>query len=145
MNVNPRLLAGPRKRRILRKEAVAGMNRVHFPFPRDLHDPRDVEIRLDGAFALADQVGFVGLEAMQAQPVFLRINGDGAQAEFVCGAQNADGDFAAVGCQELFHHLGSRRPQRLGGVAPRWVPTLSQLGEKVRRYGRAILAELQTP
>ncbi len=120
------------------------MDRVHFAFPRNLHDSRDVEIRFDGAFALADRVGFVGLEAMHAQPVFLRIHRHGAQAQFICGAQNANGDFAAVGCQELFHLLVPDDPPRLGGVAPRWVSTLSQLGEKVRRYGRAILAELQT-
>jgi hypothetical protein len=34
-------------------------------------------------------------------------------------------------------------PERLGGVAPRWARSISRLGEKVRRYGKNILAELR--
>ena len=71
-------------------------------------DALDIEIGLDRAFALADQVGFVGLEAVQGEAVFLGIDGDGAQAEFVGRAQNADGDFAAIQ-SEKFLHLEVRR------------------------------------
>ena len=42
---------------------------------------------------------------MQAQAVFLRIDGDGAQAQLVGRAKNADGDFAAVQCQQFFHGI----------------------------------------
>jgi len=41
-----------------------------------------VQVGFDGAFALADQVSLVGFEPMQAQPVFLRIDGDGAKTQF---------------------------------------------------------------
>jgi len=38
---------------------------------------------------------------MERQAVFLRVDGHGAKAEFVGGAKNADGDFAAVGGEEF--------------------------------------------
>jgi len=48
---------------------------------------------------------------MQREPVFLRIDGHGAQAELVGGAKDADGDFAAIGRQQFamvwFRHLRS--------------------------------------
>ena len=77
------------------------MDRVDAFFARERHDAVDVEIRLDRALALADQVGFVRLEAVQAEAVFLRVDGDGAQAQFVGGAKNADGDFAAIRGQQF--------------------------------------------
>ena len=39
---------------------------------------------------------------MDAQPVFLRVNGHGAQAQFRRRAKNADGDFVAIGDQQPF-------------------------------------------
>ena len=54
-----------------------------------------------GPLPSPDQVGFVGLEAVQREPVLLGVDGDGAQAEFVGGPEDADRDFAAVECEEL--------------------------------------------
>ncbi len=70
------------QRRIFGEKAVSGMNRVHVLFSRELDDARDVQIRFDGTFSGADLVGLVRLEAMQAEAVFLRIDGDGAEVEF---------------------------------------------------------------
>ena len=50
--------------------------------------------------------GFVGLEAMQRQPIFLRIDGHGPQPEFVRGPKDANGDFAAVGSEQFLDWLG---------------------------------------
>ena len=50
---------------------------------------------------LADQVGLVGLEAVQRQLVLLGIDRDGLQAELVGGAEDADGDFGAIGDEKL--------------------------------------------
>ena len=66
-------------------------------------DAFDVQVGFHRALALADQVGFVGLEAVQGEAVFLRIDGDGAQAQFVGRAQDADGDFAAIQGKKFFH------------------------------------------
>ncbi len=67
---------------------------------RQSDDAGDVQIRFDGTFAGADQVGFVGLEAMQAEAVLLGVNANGAEVEFIGGAENANGDFAAVRGQQ---------------------------------------------
>ncbi len=63
---------------------------------RQCHDSRNVQIGFHGALAGADLIRLVSLEAMQGEPVFLRIDGHGAQAELVGGAEDANGDFAAV-------------------------------------------------
>ena len=65
---------------------------------RQRDDSVHVQIRFYRPFALADQVGFIGLETVQGQAVFLRIDGHRAQAQFIGGAQDADGNFAAVQC-----------------------------------------------
>ena len=101
-------LAGARQCGILGEEAVAGMDGVDALLLGQRDDAFDVEVGFDRAFALADQVGLVGLEAVQGEAVFLRVDGDGAQAEFVGGAQDADGDFAAVQCEEFLHSEGAR-------------------------------------
>jgi hypothetical protein len=77
------------------------MDGVHAFFARQRDDAIHVEIGFHRTLALADQVGFIGLEAVQGEPVFLRVDGDGAQAEFIGRAQDADGDFAAIECQQL--------------------------------------------
>ena len=50
---------------------------------------------------LADQVRLVRLEAVQGVAVFVRIDRDRANAQLMRGAENADGDFAAIGDQQL--------------------------------------------
>ena len=82
---------------ILGEKSVAGMDGVDARFLGHRDDALDVEIRGDRALALADEIGLVRLEAMDAEAVLLGVNGDGAQAQFGAGAENADGDFAAVG------------------------------------------------
>ncbi len=68
--------------------------------PRQSHDAGDVQISFDGTFTGADQVGFVGFEAMQAEAVLLGIDANGAEVEFIGGAENANGDFAAIRSQQ---------------------------------------------
>ena len=63
--------------------------------------PADVEVRPDRLAGLADAVRLVGLEAVQGEAVFVRVDGDGADAEFVGRAEDADGDLAAVGDEQL--------------------------------------------
>ena len=75
--------------------------------------PGDVEVSADGAFALADQIGFVRLEAVDAEAVLLRVDGHGAQAQFSGGAKDADGDFAAIGDEQFFSC--AQREAHIGG------------------------------
>ena len=62
----------------------------------------------------ADEIGLVGLEAVQRVAIFVRIDGDGANAQLVGGSKHADRNFAAIGDQELpncLHASASKRWQ----------------------------------
>ena len=96
-----RLLAGAGKRRVLRQEAIAGMDRVHAAALRQVNDPRDVQIRCQRAFVFADQVGLVRARAVQAVCILLRIDGYCAQVQVIARAENAQRDLPAVGDQHL--------------------------------------------
>ena len=76
------------------------MDGVDALFACQSNDAGDVQIGFDRTFTGADQVGFVGFEAMQAEAVLLGINANGAEVEFIGGAENANGDFAAVRSQQ---------------------------------------------
>ena len=89
------------------------MNRVNVVLFRDRDDAGDVEIRLDGPFATADLVGFVGFEAVQREAIFLGVNRDGAQAEFGGGAEDTNRDLAAIGGEQFFDRFGLRHPGSL--------------------------------
>jgi len=77
------------------------MDRIDFFLLRKRHDSGNVEIRLHRALTGSNLISLVGLEAVQRQPVFLRINCHCAQAKFIGGAKNPDGDFAAIGRQQF--------------------------------------------
>jgi hypothetical protein len=85
---------------VLGQETVAWMDRVDTRLARHAQDVRDVQVGVDGALALADQVGFVGLGAMQAEAVLLRIDRDRRDVELVGGAHHAHRDLAAIGDQQ---------------------------------------------
>ena len=96
-----RLFTGAGKRRVLGQKAVAGMDRVHAAAFGKVDDPRDVQIRCQRAFVLADQVGLVRAGAVQAVGIFLRIDGHRAQAQIIACAENAQRDLTAVRHQYL--------------------------------------------
>ena len=88
--------AGARQSWVFRQETVAWMDGVHTFFARQSDDAVDVEVGFDRPFAIADQVGFIGLEAVQGETVFLRVDGYGAQTQFIGGTKDADGNLATV-------------------------------------------------
>ena len=71
---NSRRGAGSGQRRIFREKTVARVNGVDAALLRERHDPVDVEIGLDRPLALADQIGLVRLESMQAESIFVGID-----------------------------------------------------------------------
>lgn len=91
---------GLREIGVLRQEAVAGMDRVDPGLARDAQDVVDVEIGRERLLVFADQVAFIGLEAMQREAVFLRIHRHGAHVQLGGGAHHADRDFRAVRDQD---------------------------------------------
>ncbi len=95
--------AGFGKLGTLGQESVAGMNGVGRGFEGDADDVGDVEIGLDRPLALAHQIAFVSLGPVQREAIFLRVDGDGADAELGGGAHDSNGDFAAVGDEKTFY------------------------------------------
>jgi hypothetical protein len=77
------------------------MDRVgarHLGYADDLGD---AQIGLDRTQPLADAIGLVRFEAVEAELVLLGVDGDGLLAHLVGCAHHADGDLAAVGDQDL--------------------------------------------
>ena len=109
---------------VLGQEAVARVDHVHAVLAGDVDDGVAVEVGADGRVlaALADHVGLVGLLAVHAQPVLVAEDGDGVHGELVGGAEDAHGDLAAVGHEQLVvlaHHAAAGSDSAIhGGV--RW-------------------------
>ena len=87
--------------RVLGEEAVAGVDGVHAVLFGGGDDAVDVEVGGDGALALADLVGLVGLVTVDTEAIFLRENCDRAEIQLGAGAKNPDRDLAAVGGHQL--------------------------------------------
>ncbi len=94
---------------VLRQQAVSRMHRVGAGSLGDADHLLDGEVGRDRAHPLADPVGLVGLEAVEAELVLLGVDRDRLQPELVGGAHHADRDLAAVGDQDLAElgHLGA--------------------------------------
>ncbi len=98
--------AGACKRRIFGKKTVTWVDGVDALLFREPDDSRDVQVGFHGALAGANLIGFVSLKAMERKPVFLRIDGHGSQPQFVGGAEDAYGDFAAIGGEQFADGFG---------------------------------------
>ena len=120
-NAMPGRGAGAGELGVFRQEAVAGMNRVDFLRLGQLDDRLDVQITADRLARLADLVGLVGLRAMGGEPVFVRIDRHGPDAELVRRAKNADRDLAAIGGHQLAKRViaNIRRDRERSSSRPR--------------------------
>ena len=110
---DPGLGTGPGERGVLGQEAVAGVDGIDPDVLGQLDDAGDVEVRADRLAGLADPIGLVGLEAVQGEAVLVGVDRDGADAEFVGRAEDADGDLAAVGDEQLLERRDWARPDNL--------------------------------
>ena len=99
---NASIAARLRKAGVFAEKTVARMDAPHALGLGQRDDAGNVEVSGDGAFALADKVGLVRLEAVHAETVFLGVNGYGAVAEFRGAAKDAHGDFTAIGNEDFF-------------------------------------------
>ena len=118
-----RLGAGAGEGRIFAQKSVARMDGVDPLRLGGGHDALDVQVGGDRALTLTDQVGLIGLEAVNAEPVLLRIDGHSAQIEFSRRPEDADRDFGTVGRQELPEWTSGRRDD-IGVISGRhgWLP-----------------------
>jgi hypothetical protein len=101
MKAMPGRVAGIHEIGVLRQQAVARVDRVGAAHLGDADDLGDGEIGRDRAQPLADLVGLVGLEPVEAQLVLLGVDRDRPLAQLVGRAHDADRDFAAVGDEDL--------------------------------------------
>ena len=90
--------------RVLRQEAVPRVDGFGVGDFGGGDDARDVEVRL-GAVRRADAERLVGVADVEALGVGLAVYGDGFNAHLAAGADDADGDFAAVGYQYFIEQL----------------------------------------
>ena len=88
------------------KKAVAGMDGVDVGDLGGADDRGNVEIAAR-AFGRADADGFVGEAHVQAVAVGFRIDGDGLDAQILAGADDANGDLAAIGDQDFLEHISA--------------------------------------
>ena len=77
------------------------MDAVGFGYFGSSNEGRNVEVALCGC-GRADAHGFVGEFDVQAVFVGFGMDGDGGDAHFTAGSQDAQGDFAPVGDQYFF-------------------------------------------
>ena len=91
------LFAGAGQIGVFRKETVAGMNGIDLPILRQRDQCVDIEIRADRLAGMADEIGLVGLQPVQGEPVLVGIDGDGPNAQLVPRPEDPDGDFTAIG------------------------------------------------
>ena len=89
---------------VLGQEAVAGVEGVGAGVGRGGEQLGDVQVGVRGRVA-AQGVGLVRGGDVQGVGVDVRVDGDGGQLRVVAGPGDPDGDFTAVGDQDLAHQL----------------------------------------
>ena len=72
------------------------MNCVDVVLETNRDDGIDVEVRFDRFPFFADLIRLVRFEPMQSKPIFVRINRNGPNAQFVGGTENTNRNFASI-------------------------------------------------
>ena len=79
------------------------MQSITTGFNRQVHQL--ARIQITGQRVFADIVCFVGALDVQGMPISFGIDRYRANPHLGAGTHDADGDFSAVGDQDLFYHL----------------------------------------
>ena len=98
-----------REARILRQESVAGMDRFGAGLLGGGDDFLAYQIALRGGGG-ADMHCLVGAAHVERLGIGIRIDCDGGDPHLTRGADDAAGDFAAIGDKELLDHAGAANP-----------------------------------
>ena len=91
--------------RVLRQKSITRVNRIGIADLGRADDAVDLEVAL-GTHGRPDANGLVGELHMEAVDVGLGINGHRLHAQFLAGANDTKGYFAAIGDQDFFKHGG---------------------------------------
>ena len=121
------LLAGAGEGGVFGEEAVAGVDGVYAALFGEGDYLVDGEVGAQGAEVFADEVGLVGLGAEEVHHILFGVDGEGADVEVVAGAEDADGDLAAVGGHDFFE--GSLKHCRLLVFIFKFLLSLGFLGD----------------
>ena len=108
--LNAGLFTGPREIRILRKEAVTGMNRGSSALLRQVDDAGNIQISAQRRLVLTDQVSLIRLNAEQAVRILVRVHGQSADTQVIARAEDTDCDLTAVRSQYFFEFLCHSSP-----------------------------------
>ena len=98
---DPFLLTAAGQLGIFCQEPIAWMDGIHLMFFADPDDVFDIQISIHRFFPFSHQIGFICPAAVQRQDIFLGIDGNGTDAQFMTGPENPDSDFPSVGDQDL--------------------------------------------
>ena len=121
--------------RILREEAVPGVDCVSPGFLGNADDLAHVKIRPNRVTLLADLVRLVGLETMHGVAILVGEDGHGLCAQFKSGPHRPNRDLAAVGYENFRehsflshpHHNRAGKRWQLARDAPIWAHDLGSL------------------
>ncbi len=91
------------ERRVFGQEAIAGMERVTAGSDRQINDA--VGVQVAGHRVRADIMRFVGLADMQGMPVGVGVDCHRFDTCLLAGANDANGNFTAVGYQDLVYQV----------------------------------------
>ena len=109
------VLTGFREVRIFGQEAVSRVDGVYARFPDDVKDIRRVQVALLGRGG-PYEIRLVGVAHVERVAIRLRVDGDGGDVHLTTGTNDAEGDLAAIGYEELLEH----RCADLRSFYPRW-------------------------
>ena len=112
---DPLLVAAPGQLGTLSEEAVAGVQGIATSGFCRLDHCLDIEVRARSGAVQRDRL--IGAADVERTGVVLGVNGDGADSQFSCGANDSDGDLAAIRDQELVdrHSVSFVGEQNSGG------------------------------
>ena len=99
----PRLLDRARETGVLRQEAVAGMDRLRARAGRGLEQLLHDEVGL-GRRAAAEGERLVGIEGVLGRPVWVGVDGHGADAHVPQGPEHPQRDLSTIGYQDFGEH-----------------------------------------
>jgi hypothetical protein len=109
--------ARARERRVLGQESVARVDGVRAGPARGVEDGVNPEVAAD-RLARADVQRLVGLADVAGVAIAIGIDGDGGQSHLAAGANDPDGDLAAVGDQN-FHETWLQGRKKAGSPVVR--------------------------
>ena len=105
------------------------MDGVHIVAPGQVDNAGNIEVGANRLALLADAISFIGLEAMQGKTILVGINGHRAHAQLMRRAEDANGDLATIGHQNLANK------RRLCLRHQRWVLWSGKPGRHSRSAG----------